>query len=100
MNETVQKILDFNQACDRVAGAYFWSHDNGNASIRNSREKYLSAHTEFEHKGSRYICDLDVTQSRKITYTRITITKDGARTTRTVFKKILRELGYTEPRKV
>ena len=95
MNETVQKILNFNAACERVAGAYSWTRDNGNASIRNSREKYLSDYTEFEHAGHAYTCDLDVQQSRKNTYVRITITKDGKRTTRAVFKKILKELGYT-----
>ena len=94
MNETVRKILDFNAACERVSGAYFWTRDNGNAGIRNSREKYLSDHTEFTHAGHEYVCDLKVQQSRKNTYARITVLKDGEKTTRTVFKKILKELGY------
>jgi len=91
--QIVMAINSFNASCEKVAGAYFWSNDNGNSSIRRNREKYLSDYKEFVHEGHKITCKLDVEQSRKNTYTRITITKDGVKTTRSIFKKILKELG-------
>lgn len=90
--QIVTAIKNFNDACERVSGAYFWG-DNGNASSRRYREKQLSKYQEFVYKGEKITCELNVEMSRKNTYTTISVYKGNEKKTRAIFKKILQDLG-------
>jgi len=91
-SELAQKIRGFNEACEKVKHAYFWTGDNGNQSSRSWREKQLSDALDFKYRGDTYKCRLGVRMSRKNTYVRVSVIKNGVKTTRTVFRKILKEL--------
>lgn len=87
------KLNELFYANDAVAGCYFWHNDNGNASVREQREKSLSVPPfYFLFGGKRYEIEFSVSQSRKHTYVSRNYYRDGNKVNLTAIKNVYKQL--------
>lgn len=95
LKRTVGEVEHVVDRADYLKHAYFWSGDNGNASARRSREKYLSAHAEWKEGGHEWYADIEVSQSRQNTYVYTHYYKDDDRTNLKAVRYSLKRMQAT-----